>query len=356
MKKKILIFVLLLAIIGNFSYRVWGYREKYTTPYDPVFWKNKYLKSQWVVSNSKEGIGDDGLYAYAGWEYLHGKDPTLINPEMPPLGKYLIGLTILAFGNQAIFAILTGILSLFLLYLLSFEILKSKIYALATVAFFSMEPLFYTQLSAPYLDLLYLSTVLGFLYCTFKKNFLLSAFFLGFMAATKNSATSFLLGAVVSGAYVFLTDKKDLKKWLLTLPLSGLVLLLSYFQYFLLGHSLRDFLGAQKWILNFYAQGAKGVFGSVIPMLFAGRWYNWFGPVEKVNEWNLLWPILAVSAAIWTLVSRIKGKSGGLLIISLWILCYFIFLLFVPVWPRYLLLLLPFFYLTFFHALSRRIA
>src|SRR3990167_3285667 len=59
--------------------------------YDPVYWEKRYLESQWVNPMSKHPIGDHGLYTWAGWAYVHGENPILINGETPPLGKYFIG-------------------------------------------------------------------------------------------------------------------------------------------------------------------------------------------------------------------------------------------------------------------------
>lgn len=343
--KKIFSIILLLILIGHFSYRVYNYRSNYLIKYDHKFWTNKYLKSQWVVSGSKEGLGDDGLYAYAGYEYIMGKNPILINSEMPPLGKYLIGISILIFKNQAIFAIITGISALALLYLLSFEILKSRFLGLLVVTIFSLEPLFFTQLSAPYLDLLYLTFILAFLMSLFKKNFLLAVVFLGFMAGTKSTLTSFILGILISMSFLILNDKKLIKRFFLYLPVSFIVLLLIYFRYFLSGNSLKDFLGVQKYIYLFYVTGAKGVFGSFIPMLFLGKWFTWWGTVEKVKEWTILWPIISIFSLIRILYLMILKKCGNLLVPFLWLFFYSGFLFFIPVWPRYFLLFLPFLYI-----------
>jgi predicted membrane-bound dolichyl-phosphate-mannose-protein mannosyltransferase len=354
MNKNLIIGILLVLLLGNFLYRIWSYRENYLTPFDEKYWENKYLKSQWVIPNSKEGLGDDGLYAYAGYKYIHGADPTSINPEMPPLGKYLIGITITLFGNQAVFALVTGIATLVLLYFLSLSILKSKLLALVTVTFFSFEPLFYTQLSAPYLDLLYLSFLLAFMFFLVRKKLTSAAIVLGLFISTKNTASSLALGVLLSITYLFLNDRKSLKKWILYLPLSLSVLCLTYTHYFLLGHTFRDFLGVQKWIYLFYASGAKASFASFIPMLFTGIWHTWWGIIQRISEWNIMWPITAIITIIWNLYLLFKKQFNEIIIVTLWLLFYSIFLLFVPVWPRYFLLLIPFLYISTIHLVLKQ--
>src|SRR6266403_1395413 len=145
MRKKLFL-VLLILFFLHLSFRIFQYRGEYLSHYDASYWKDRYLHSQWVVPNSKQSIGDDGLYSYVGYEYITGRDPTTLNAELPPLGKYLIGLSILIFGNQNIFALLSGVMVLCSFYLLNKIIFKDRLLSLVPVFLFSLDPLFYTQL------------------------------------------------------------------------------------------------------------------------------------------------------------------------------------------------------------------
>lgn len=345
MKQKLAVFILLLVLAANLGLRIFEYREEYLTKFDSIYWQNRYLKSQWVDPQSKEPIGDDGLYAYAGWAYIKGADPTTINAEMPPLGKYLIGLSIIIFQNQNFFSLLTGILVLYCFYKLNFLILKNNFWALLAVVLFSLEPLFYQQLRAPYLDTLYLLFLLFVFYFLLKEKFFLLAISLGLMAATKNTVSTFILVSSTCGLYLFIRQRKNFAPFLVSLPLSIMVLFLTYSRYFLLGHGFREFLGVQKWILNFYVVGAKGTVGMVFAMLLLNKWSTWWNGIIKISEWQITWPILLI-AGIWSLVSSIlKRKGDRLSLIVIWLVIYLIFLSFIPVWPRYFLLIIPFMYL-----------
>ncbi len=149
MKRNLLI-ILLLIFIFQLLFRVYQYKDNYLSKFDPDYWRERYLRSQWVVPDSRESIGDDGLYAHAGWEYTHGRDPSLLNAEIPPFGKYLIGISEIIFYNQNIFALLCGILVLASLFILNKIIFRDNILALIPVMLISAEPLFYNQLKAPY--------------------------------------------------------------------------------------------------------------------------------------------------------------------------------------------------------------
>ena len=98
-------------------------------------------------------MGDPELYAYAGWRQVQGDDPTVINPEMPPLGKYLLGFSILVFGNQKIQALFFGLGLLGMVFLLGKEVLKDKTWALVPVFFLVRDRIFLEDLIASMLDL-----------------------------------------------------------------------------------------------------------------------------------------------------------------------------------------------------------
>lgn len=117
-EKKTLSLFLLVLLSVHLGFRLFGYRENYLERFEPKYWQERYLNSQWVKAIDPEPIGDDGVYTWAGWRYLHGENPILVNPEMPPLGKYLLGLTIKYTHNRNIFAIWTGLLSLVALFIL----------------------------------------------------------------------------------------------------------------------------------------------------------------------------------------------------------------------------------------------
>jgi predicted membrane-bound dolichyl-phosphate-mannose-protein mannosyltransferase len=345
MRQSRLFWLLVLVLFSHLALRIYSYRGEYSSRYDPDYWQDRYLRSQWVVSNSQESIGDDGLYAYAGWEYIHGRDPTTLNAEMPPLGKYFVGLSILIFGNQNLFALLSGLLVLWAFFRLNLIIFKNKFMALLPVVLFSFEPLFWQQLRAPYLDLLYLLFLLLTFIFFLRQRFFLAALFLGLMAATKASASTFpLLGLTTVLYLVFRKNWFLLKQWLFLLPISLASFALSYFRYFSLGHSLRQFLGVQKWILAFYQTGAKAPLGSVWPMLATGKWSTWWSEPIRVTEWQLTWPLLLIVSLVFLISNLVKKKFDHFWLLTLWIFGYLLFLSFVPVWPRYLLVVLPFMY------------
>ncbi len=377
MRKKVFIGLLILFAV-HIAFRIYEYRTDYLTPFNADYWKLKYENSQWSTKPAcenldphvnpytciwddqwfeqnknnaaaadlkKNAIGDDGVYTYAGWEYIHGKDPTLLNAEIPPLGKYLIGLSELIFKNQNIFALLSGLFALYAFYLVNTLFFKSKLAAFIPVLLLSFEPLFFTQLQISLLDLLYIGLFFMICYFFLKKKYFASAVVLGLMAATKSTASTFplVIGAIV--LYLVVTKQlKLVKKYIMTLPIAGIVFVATYIQYFLLGNSFMDFLGVQKWIINFYAGGAKGSFSAPWEIIFTGKYANWWGQISVVDEWHFGWILLTVISAITIVFVFRKYRKSMIVFPCIWIIIYLLFLSFIPVWSRYFLLIIPFMY------------
>jgi hypothetical protein len=179
----------------------------------------------------------------------------------------------------------------------------------------------------------------------YKEKFLLANIFLGLMMATKASPATFVLVIVtIIGYQFYMKDYQHIKKFLMYMPLSILIFLLTYAQYFILGHNIREFLGLQKWILTFYGSGAKGDPSAALQIIMTGNWPNWFGPVLKVTEWNFLWPISLVAVLYYLYKVLPRHRQYRSVLLGFWIIIYLLFLSLVPVWPRYLLMVLPFMY------------
>lgn len=345
MAKKRFIILLLLVFFVNLILRIYQYKDNYSKKFNPSYWEQRYLVSQWVVPNSKNSIGDDGLYAYAGYKYVHdGMNPILNSAEVPPLGKYLIGITILVFNNQNIFGLLTGVLSLVSFFFLNTLLFKNKVLALIPVVLFSLESLFWEQLQANYLDLLYLSFLMFVFIFAFKKKYVLSAIFIGCFAATKFPPTSGLVAISVL-LYAYINHKKNLLRVTLSFILWPVIFIMSYFRFFMLGNGPLEFLKVLKYFLHYYQIGVKSEDHlMVFNMLLTGRWNTWWGSgVVHVNEWTLLWTVSFLISLCCIFYYKKLFKSPMSLIVN-WTILYFAFLIIIPVAPRYLLLILPFLY------------
>lgn len=376
MLKRLVFLFLVLIIIGNVVISIVTNWKDLSKRFDFRYWQFRYLHSQWVPAPLKcvttnahinpytcawddnwfvhhpkltsslvrIPIGDDGLYMYAGAAYMKGTDPTLLNAEIPPFGKYVLGFLETTFGYNSIFNIFFAGLSLILYFLLNKVLFKSPLLAIIPVALFSFEPLFIEQIKGSYMDTMYLSLLfLAFIFFL-KKKYMWSGVFAGLFMATKAPFLVILLAMTFGFFYVMQgVFLKYLKKLALLFTVAVAVFVATYARTFMLGHTIGYFLQAQKYIIHFYQSGAKGVIGAVIPMLFLGEWHKWFGSMQKVTEWSILWP-LSTLGSIFAFFVRLRNKDGMILFQLLWVVFYGAFLFVTPIYARYLLLLLPFLY------------
>lgn len=361
-KKPITVIISLLLIIASLSnifYQLYKNKQLYTKKFDPNLYEKKFNRSQWVIPQSKNQISDEDLYAYSGYKYIKGLNPILNSPEVPPLGKYLVGTSILIFGNQRIFSIIFASLCLMVIAHLVFETTKSLFASSIAIFLTSIHSLFIDQvIHAPQMDIFQLFFLLLFFtfFFLYRKTsriilLLLSGLVMGYFISTKIFFLSFaIMNAFILIFQIFNRDKP--KKIIFNLAVLDLVSLFTYIMtysvYFIRGGNLRSFLGVQKWIFLFYKSSsiqASKLLGSYLGLTFFNRWRYWTEgyPIIKYQYWNLLWPIIFILGTI-SLIKLLLNKSDkqGKIFINLitgFLLIYNIFLFISPIYPRYLLLL-----------------
>lgn len=352
-------FLLILTIIVNVGNVIFQHKDRYTYNY----WKNfpalqkTFLNSQYVNKHATGFIPDEIAFSYAGGMLIKGTNPVLVVPDAPPLGKYLIGLSTIIFNNDAILVALSGILSLFALYFLGVQILKSKTLGLISPFLLSFEPIFKNQfIYTPLLDLFQmLFLIIGFYFFNKGLNskkylfiFVLASLFLGLFIATKFFITGLI---IIAANYIvlFLNKEKDrIIKYTLTLPLAIFILLFSYIRVFAFGYDFHRFLGIQKWVF-LYHQSFLILPFSIWPLLLLNKWYVWFGnkPVISDPQWLITWPILTI-VSIATIILYLFKKidhNNNIEVLMAWVIFYLAFFSMGEISSRYFVILIPVLYI-----------
>lgn len=145
--------IIFFTILGFASFIIQS-RVRFTEKYDAAYWSWAYSVSQYVLGEKAErGMSDNELYAYAGWHYIRGGDPIGVNFDHPPLGKYLLGLSIVLFNNPLAIFIPIGASLLIVFNLLALKLFQNKLIAFVSVLIFSFDPLFREHLTTTLLDL-----------------------------------------------------------------------------------------------------------------------------------------------------------------------------------------------------------
>lgn len=364
-KKKIKILfaiVFLIVILARPAQIIYQQRDNlWHTNYDSRYklLRNLYYSSQYVKKNNPGIIPDETLESFAGGIFLkEGINPILIIHDQPPLGRYLISLSIFLFDSPSTIAYLSMFLSVLGIFLIAKNAIGNSFFALIPVALFVNEPLFLNKfIYSPLLEPIQLPFIIFAIYFFSKgiksKNyvqwFLLTSLMLGFVISIR----FFVLGLGLLAAMIaFLILKKSFNKrfifFLLTAPLALIVLILSYTRTIQDGYSIINVFGIQKYILLY--QKSKFILPfSFWDLLLFNRWHTWWGSmsISFDPQWIIFWPV----SAFLTLLSFIfvilkKSKLNDFeKIILLWIGVVCLMLSTGYASTRYFLPLVPFLYI-----------
>lgn len=334
-----------MTVIPNFH----AYTEPYYTEGIYKDLERVFNESQYRKAKNPAIIPDQTVFSYAAGAYLHGVDPILVNSETTPLGKYAIALSILLLKNDKFVALPFGLATLVVLIVVSKRILRSTAWALVPVAVMSSEKLFLNQLNTtPLLDIIQLPfiflSLLMFLIEYPKRRFFFTALSLGLVMATKTHFPAFLL--LGSFGMFFVTRKAMHVFWRLIsyLPISFVILTLSYTRTFMSGYTLLDFLGFQKWVILYQKSKLLYPF-SVWRLVFLNQWQTWWGSmgVMPADDWQITWAIGTGLAFlfIFLLMKRKITVPAPVSVLVWWIIVYGAFLSLGVVSSRFLLPFLP---------------
>lgn len=352
-----LIPLLLIILLSYLGIVVFANRALLFSTFDQSYWKNKYEQSQWKLPLSVRTIGDDGLYLYEGYRLINGSDPTSSNAEMPPLGKYMIGLSIKIFGNGYVYGFIVTIGLVIATYALAKTLLKETVSALFIAILLATDPLITNQYALTMIDALQALLFVLFFHSIFtihtaplahqKWRAGLSGLILGLFSVTKLPVLMPIM-IVSSGIYLLVVTKKiHLFLPLIIGAITGYIL--PYSAYFLHGHTILDWIKIQKWMISFYLHSnLTPTWGSAISTLFTGMYQNIFSREWlHASEWSPTWGIL-MFAACTTLIARIRSRVFNYQHDMLLAILFLVVLLYacIPFWSRYFVVILPILYVA----------
>lgn len=358
LQKKVIVLVMFLLMLQPlfiiFSKRETFFSSNYWVSYPK--YRFNYENSQYVKKSNPTIITDEDFESYAGGAFLNGLNPILITHDHPPLGKYIVSFSILLFNNQHTIVIPFFIFSLVGIYLISKKILKKTIFSLIPIVLLLNEPLILGKLQySPIPELFQFTFIIYSIYffmCALSSKrygsfFILTSIMLGGVIATR----VFALGAVLVfsfNLYLVIFDRKKLFNFIVTLPISLFVLILSYARTIYLGASIFDVFGIQKYILAYHQSKFILPF-SFWDLLLFNRWHTWWDGNKIISDvnWVILWPIsflLTVAQPISKLKDKITISNHEWLLL-LWLGLYMAFLSVGYTSTRYFLPIIPFMYI-----------
>lgn len=352
--KKIVIIFCLLAFVVQFFQIIYFERGIFTEKYDTQYWKDRYEHSQYQLPLSKRLIGDDGLFAYAGYRLINGDNPFSINSDKPPVAKYLFGLSILLFHNPLYIVLSLGLASLIIFYFIAKHFLRDNSLALFAATLLFLDPLFFSQFWITGLDLIQIFFLLLniLLLINIGKsrgwNILValgSGLSLGLFVEVK---PPIVIPVIFVLETIFLIYKGYVKEYFIFVIGLLLGILIPYLRFIFLGNGIVDIIKVHKYMASIYLQSElKAHVGAIWLTLLTGKFPNIVsGSLINVYEWWILWPILTLSGVAMAIFSFFTKKipvfNKGL---AFFLLASLIVFTFIPSYPRYLVLILPFLYL-----------
>lgn len=227
--KKILLSILLITFLLR-TYNIW-FPNTYV--FDEVY--HAFTAKEYAKGHKE------------AWEWWTTPPPNVAYEwTHPPLAKEVMALSILIFRSESPWVyrlpgVLFGVLSVYLVYLLSKQLFNSEIISLTSAFIFSLDGLNFVQSRTGMNDIYLVTFMLASLLFLLKRRFIISAIFLGLAFSSKWTAI-YLLGIEL----VILLFQGYFKQILWFLVVTPLGYLLSYLPFFLLGHSLEQFKGLQQ--------------------------------------------------------------------------------------------------------------
>ncbi len=320
----------------------------------------KYSQSQYILGDdSPQKISDEELYIYAGYAYMKGEKPTIINFEHPPLGKYLFGLSYFLTGNSLQLNIIVFILTLFLFYNVSKLFIDSLILRLIALVSLALLPIFSHLLPQALLDVPLLAAFLAFIVViSWKTDKLLLKYFfagisLGVFASIKYPIPFIILPLALLA--VISWRLKEFKYAFLSLILLVFTYLVQYGQYFIYNPSLMDFIKFEKYRFSWWTGDRSMPKFLIFETLFTGRHRAWWDPgsYQYTTEWSPVLPVIFIGSLVASIWMRKNIWTISLFAFSIFALLAFA--LGSAASLRYLLITFPFWILAIFSAIDNKL-
>lgn len=295
MKKAIIFLIFTLSVINLLNF--WRLNlKRFQNPYDFKYFSDLYSNSQYVLGEkSKGGIGDDGLYAFSAYYYFMQKgDVSAVNFEHPPLGKYLIGLSIFLFNNEIVINIFYFLALLLVVYKIA-RLYLNKYLSLLPLNILMLDPLFLdhtirSQLDLPF-TLFFVSAVYFFLKTEKNNiNLYLSQFFWGAAFSTRFFPFLIIL-EILMFLILFKNQRKFLSHHLISVFIVPIVYLITHISFFVYHPSLMEFINHKKWMLSWFRGTPVKPF-NIIRNIFSGYLLDSTDILVKNKEWSVLQPLV----------------------------------------------------------------
>lgn len=354
MKKFLPHFTILLIFFGMILFRD---REVATYRFDPQLAKD-YLRSQDIedpqgLIKDRVILNDSEIYQASGYLYAKGASPISYDFQHPAFIKYLYGFSTILTGNPYWIQIIFGAILLLLTYFLSTKFIKNKWLAMIPPILILIDPLFKNVLDGAYLDMGQSVFALLFIILAiyYPEKYILQGIILGLFSASKFWSTTGIFFVIVYGYKFIKKEKINYKKIFISLLVAFITFSLVYIKSFIDAGGLFNifaFLGRElKFMLSH--NSAESVGGSII-LFISGYFAPWWkAGIDRVGDWNMLWPIGLMASIFLAIKTKFKGKES---LVYIFPLTYLLLTSTGVPFTRYFLIILPYTYISLVKAVA----
>jgi len=335
---------IIITILLIFFLRFYSMGGLHNTEFNYAQLHQLYLNSQY--NNGFLIMEDSQLYTYAGFTYLIQGKFDEINIEHPPLGKYLIGLSVL-FSKSTIFYQLSFAFTLLtIVFLISLKYLNNIYLAIIPTLMFMVDKLFLSRSFMPELDIPVTVFILFYIFImslgrlTVRKTVLLGII-LGLSSGIKYPTAAFILYLATLIYFILIKEKKIFQK-MFTLGLIAIFIFVLQYTPLILNRGFGAFIDVQIRAVKIHLSHVPEyppLAASKVMLL--NRWPSWWNnakPVNKVAEWSILWPLLwftifGLPLFLYLTKKKAKNLYFGIIFLGL----YFLFINSRLFFPHYLM-------------------
>lgn len=351
---------LFIAILLSFLFTVSVFFRNpisFLTETDVESLGQQYSQSQYVLGDaSPRKIADNIVYEYAGYAYILGQDPTTINFEHPPLGKYILGLSYWLTGNVFALNLLAYFGSLVLFWNLCRYALELTVHRLLALTFLGLQPIIFGYTNLGMLDLWQLLVTLGLFSWIFRRPHkiwedIFAGILLGCLASIKYPIPLIpFIATLLLIWYLFLRRPRGV----ILLGLTGILMYLStYAVYFFSGKSILDFIRFEWYRYRWWTGERTIPKFLIVSTLFTGRFRGWWGDnvFGESPNWTPLMPITFLGSFFSLRWLRQSPEMVFLFFYSLGLLA--LYAIGSAAFERYLIQLVPFWLILFAYGLEK---
>ena len=318
MIKKVINIAIVCIIMLRVTWVLYDNRAKFVPDYwqrYPIL-KDVFGQSQYMMKGWKYWIPDETAYSYAAGAYAKGANPILVESTQPPLGKYLLSLSVLLFNNENV------IVALFFVFLLvgvgwtAYLLSNSSIVSDISVLLLTSDSLFTNQIRyMPLLDIFEITFIVWGIACAalgLRKSvpviFIVGLVLIGLSMMVKVWVTGAIFLCVVTVCAVIM-KRSYIKYIFIAYGIIFVILLAVYAKTISSGYSPLEILKVQKWLF-WYHESKINNFFTIWPLVFLNKWYVWWGsePIIRDSNWSVLWPIIT-GVFLFEIVRKLVTKS-----------------------------------------------